>query len=264
MLRKFLLLCLLAGVVACSGTPARHSPDQDLGILWVNYAAEFRAVSLQVYSHAELDLPGFIADTSWSALPGQEDAGHLPPAVIIDVDETAVSNARYQIGRYPHSDRKLYDWSNEQPADPVPGFRQFADAALEAGVTLFFVTNKPCLTIEGVDDACPYEAATIAELREAGVETDREHVLMAGERPEWTKEKLTRREFVARTHRVIMLIGDDLTDFIPCTRPSPAAPCTAPAGRDARERLTYEHADYWGRGWYILPNPMHGSWTVAR
>jgi acid phosphatase len=146
----------------------------------------------------------------------------------------------------------------------MPGFRQFADAARAAGVTLYFVTNKPCLAIEGLDDDCPYETVTIEELREAGVETDRDHVLMAGERKEWTKEKLSRREFVARNHRVIMLIGDDLTDFIPCTRPSAAAPCTASAGRDARERLTYEYADYWGRGWYILPNPMHGSWTSAR
>ena len=263
MLRIIFITGLVAGIMGCSETPARHTPDQDLGVLWVNYAAEFRAVSTQAYRQAEMALPNLVADTSWSALPGQANAADLPPAVILDVDETAVSNARYQIARYPHSDRKLYDWSNEQPADPMPGFRQFADAARAAGVTLFFVTNKPCLSIEGVDDPCPYEKVTVDELREAGVDTDRDHVMLAGEQPGWDKEKLSRREYVAQTHRVIMLFGDDLSDFIPCVRHRPAGNCTEAATLESRLELLNEYEHYFGAGWYMLPNPMHGSWTTV-
>jgi len=24
------------------------------------------------------------------------------------------------------------------------------------------------------------------------------------------------------------------------------------------------HDEYWGRGWFVLPNPMYGSWASAR
>ena len=65
----------------------------------------------------------------------------------------------------------------------------------------------------------------------------------------------------AQTHRIIMLIGDDLGDFIPCVRATPAAPCTEPATADSRQRKIVQFSAYWGNGWYILPNPMHGSWT---
>ncbi len=60
------------------------------------------------------------------------------------------------------------------------------------------------------------------------IETDAAHVMLSEEQG-WTREKSTRREYVARTHRVIMLIGDDLADFIPCVRSSPKAPCAMPS-----------------------------------
>jgi acid phosphatase len=58
-----------------------------------------------------------------------------------------------------------------------------------------------------------------------------------------------------------MLIGDDLSDFIPCVRSSPRKPCTERATIESRDKLAYEHSNYWGAGWFVLPNPMHGSWT---
>jgi acid phosphatase len=60
-----------------------------------------------------------------------------------------------------------------------------------------------------------------------------------------------------------MLIGDDLGDFVPCIRKRPYTPCTDPATRESRDALVREYRDYWGSGWYMLPNPMHGSWTEA-
>ncbi len=60
-----------------------------------------------------------------------------------------------------------------------------------------------------------------------------------------------------------MLIGDDLGDFLPCVRKKPYAPCTDKATAAARTAMVEEHKHLWGNGWYILPNPMHGSWTSA-
>ena len=64
--------------------------------------------------------------------------------------------------------------------------------------------------------------------------------------------------------RFIMLFGDDLGDFLPCVRKRVYAPCTEPATRESRKAAVEKHAKYWGNGWYILPNPMYGSWTSAQ
>ena len=73
----------------------------DLGIAWVRDAAEYRAASLQAYGVAAASLDDKVADATWSALPGQSGAELLPPAVILDVDETAVSNAHFQAALVP-------------------------------------------------------------------------------------------------------------------------------------------------------------------
>ena len=78
------------------------------------------------------------------------------------------------------------------------------------------------------------------------------------------REKLVRRELIAREYRIIMLVGDDFSDFVPCARSSRYAPCTQAGTHASRaaDVLKYEH--FWGHGWYILPGPMHGSWTSFR
>ena len=265
MIRSVSVFFLAFFCTSCTTAPVAHAPEQDLGLLWVKQAAEFEALTRQVYQAAGLALPGFIDDQSWSALPGQEDAEGLRPAIIFDVDETIASNVDFQLTYEPPFENwKHYEWSRSTPSLPVPGFAGFAKAAREAGVELFFVTNRPCELVAGDDDPCPQEQSTIDDVIEAGIDTDAEHVMLAYERDDWTKEKVTRREFVARTHRVIMLFGDDLGDFIPCVRAKPSGPCDMPATAESRRMAVERHAKYWGHGWYVLPNPMHGSWTTVK
>jgi acid phosphatase len=248
-------------VAACATGPAVHSPKDDLGLLWVKHSAEYEAIALQVYQSATDALPGYIEDKSWSALPGQDGAEALPTAVILDVDETVVSNVDFQLEfERPFANWKLDEWARHSAATPIPGVREFVEAARDQGVTVFFVTNRPCQPRAGIDDPCPQKQTTIDGIAEVGLATDAEHVLLSEEQG-WNREKSTRRDFVAQTHRVIMLIGDDLIDFIPCMRSSPKLPCTAAATDASRRSGVADHAQYWGRGWYILPNPMHGSWT---
>ncbi len=254
----------LALVTACASGPQKHSPQDDLGLLWVKHAAEYEAVSRQVYQSATAALPRFIEDKSWSALPDQKDAAALPPAVVLDVDETVVSNVDFQLEyERPFANWKLDEWARNTAAAPITGVREFVEAARDQGVTVFFITNRPCQLIAGVDDPCPQKQTTIDGIAEIGLKTDAQHVLMSEEKG-WNRDKSTRRDFIAQTHRVIMLVGDDLSDFIPCTRSSPKPPCTEAATNASRRNSVAEHARYWGDGWYILPNPMHGSWTSAR
>ncbi|HEX2138257.1 MAG TPA: HAD family acid phosphatase [Woeseiaceae bacterium] len=250
-----------AALAGCAVQPA-GGPDTDLGILWVRDAAEYRALALQAYGEAAEDLPRLIEDRSWSALPGQQNAGELPPAIIFDVDETLVSNVEFQIElEPPFRNSKLDDWNAANEARPVPGAAEFVQLAIDSGVEVFFVTNRPCQAKPGMDKFCPQQDTTIHDLIETGIPANADRVMMAAERPDWTREKKVRRDVIAQDYRVIMLVGDDLGDFIPCVRASVAPPCTESATEALRTATTDAHKRYWGEGWYIIPNPMHGSWT---
>lgn len=250
---------LMSGGCA-TAPPATESLDG--GITWTRYSAEYRAVSMQVFRAATQDLPGYLADTNWSALPSQWNAAALPPAIILDVDETALTNPVFQSEfERPFTDAKLDNWSIEHTATAAPGAKTFLQYAIDRGVQVFFVTNRPCMPKPGTQDPCPQKTSVVDDLLEAGLPATHDNVSLSGERPEWDKEKQRRRDHIAQSHRVVMLFGDDLSDFIPCVRRSPAGDCDEPATAASRRELLMEHQERWGAGWYILPNPMHGSWT---
>lgn len=256
-------------VAACASEPShyedKNDEGDDLGIAWVKDSAEYQAVSLQVFRAATLALPQAISDTSWSALPGQSGAASLPVAIILDVDETSLTNPVFQASfERPFSEKKLDDWSIEHEAVPAPGAKDFLAFAKASGVQIFFVTNRTCVEKAGSNDPCPQKKTVVDDLAEAGLPANYDNVSLSGERPGWGKEKQARRDHIAADYRVIMLFGDDLSDFIPCVRSRPAGDCKAAATDRSRQELTQLHSDMWGAGWYVLPNPMHGSWTSFR
>ena len=261
LVRSSIIIASLLTFTACEPRTVESQPEPQLATLWAAHAAEYQALSMQVYAQATRDLPRLIADESWSALPSREGSAEKPLAVILDVDETVLSGVAMELTLLPFTHLRQYEWSISHKAIPIRGVAEFAKAAREQGVDVFFVTNRPCELVEGNPDTCPQEKSTIDDIFEVGIETDADHVMLVGERPEWNREKLSRREFVAESHRVIMLFGDDYGDFVACSRAKPRAPCTSPATRASRAEALDTYKDYWGNGWYILPNPMYGSWT---
>ncbi|MEQ8204860.1 MAG: HAD family acid phosphatase [Woeseia sp.] len=249
----------------CATTPsAEPEPYTHPGIWWTQQSAEFEAVASQIYRKAGDDLAAKVNDRSWSALPDQTNAEDLQPAIIFDVDETVVSNADFQLILVPpFSDEKLNAWNAANKASGIPGVAEFAAKARAMGVELFFVTNRPCIKDETTGEACPQKAVSTQDVVEAGIPVTEEFVMLSDEKPGWNREKKNRRDEIAKNYRVIMLIGDDLGDFIPCSRRRAVSPCTTGATAQSRQLATAQHRDYWGNGWYILPNPMHGSWTTV-
>jgi 5'-nucleotidase (lipoprotein e(P4) family) len=254
-----LLLALSINLPACAvKTPPKQT---NAGIAWVASSAEYDVLVLQTYQNATRRLDELIADKDWTALPGQQDMAGLPTAIILDVDETSVSNVDFQShieGGFSHEAFDEWQWNN--PAGRMPGAAEFIQAARDKGVTVFFITNRPCNERDFAPGPCPQEEMTLQDLAEGGIKTDKEHLMLVGEKADWTRQKRYRQELISNTHRVIMLIGDDLSDFLPCVRARPVAPCQAASAED-REFMTQKHSDYWGKGWHMLPNPMHGSWT---
>ncbi len=235
-------------LAACaSAAPDRSNLD---ATLWVQTSAEYDAVARSVYFAAARHLPVLLADSSLTAaLEQQQGYEDLPAAVILDVDETALDNSPYQARLLESGEAYASDtwsqWVDEGIAEAVPGAVEFARRAKRLGVTLFYVTNR----------RSHLEAATRANLRDVGfpLGEDQDVLLMRGEKPEWTGAKGSRREVVSGTHRVVMLIGDDLNDFMDADGLSVAE----------RDSLALLHGAYWGERWRMLPNPTYGSWERA-
>ena len=73
--------------------------DLLLATLWTQRSVEYKANALTVFALAKIRLDQALADKSWTAAPGEQkgDLPDLPPAVILDVDETLVDNSLYQV-----------------------------------------------------------------------------------------------------------------------------------------------------------------------
>ncbi len=259
--KLLLAACATAYLFACT-SESNNNSGPDMAILWARDSAEYDALAMQAYRAAGDDLPRLIADKSWTALPGQKKYGQLPPAIIFDVDESLISGAEFQEILVPPFVNSVFDdWNAENTATAVPGAVAFAKLARDQGVELFFVTNRPCEKKPDVSDPCPQQTTTVQDINEAGIPADADHVMLANERADWDREKVIRRNLIGQKYRIIMLIGDDLSDFIPCVRKKVHAPCTEGATAASRQRQVELYSSYWGSGWYVLPNPMHGSWT---
>jgi acid phosphatase len=174
----------------------------------------------------------------------------LPPAVIVDIDETVLDNSYFQArmvrDRTTFSETLWSGWVEEARATPIPGAKAFVDYAAKQRVTVFYVTNR----------MASGEAATRRNLAAHGFPLGEkvDTVLTRGERPEWqASAKGPRRAHIARDYRILLLIGDDLGDFV-------ANAAGTPEERSAR---TASSESWWGRRWIMLPNPTYGSWERA-
>ena len=144
--------------------------------------------------------------------------------------------------RTSYTESAWEEWVRARKAGAVHGAQTFIHAVEGRGVRVFFVSNR----------AAAQEESTVANLRALGLGTDADRVLSPGEHG-WTTDKSARRAFVAERHRVLMLVGDDLGDFVGIARLSPAE----------REVLVHRYADRWLERWLLLPNPSYGSWLRA-
>lgn len=250
---------------ACASTPTALPPpemtataatgahDNLNATLWMQSAAEYQAAALGSYAQARHALDAALADTAINALPVSEQSQgfeSLPPAIITDADETLIDNSPFQARRI--RDGGDFDpatwaaWSNERNARAIPGAVAFAQYAASLGVTLYYVTNR--------DHASEYQA-TADNLRALGfpLADDNSNLLLRGDPRAPGKEKGERRRLVAKDHRVVLLLGDNLGDFLDGIGGDVAA----------RENLIAPYADWWGRRWIMLPNPSYGSWESA-
>lgn len=236
------------GAARPAGTPSFENVH---AALWTASAVEFRASAEQAYRLAHLQLDRALADTSWTAALEQTGSfGGLRPAIILDADETVLDNLAYQarliLSGTMYAAETWDAWVAEAAATAIPGALEFTRYAASKGVRVVYLTNR-----DGKG-----EAATRRNLAALGfpLTDDPDVVLTQNERPEWrASDKGPRRAHVAASHRIVLLVGDNLGDFLSDRRADLA-------GRDS---LYAAHAPWWGERWIMLPNPQYGSWESA-
>lgn len=244
----------LAGIVVlgvslsgCAGSAPR-STDLVNAVLWTQTAPEHDAACVVAYRAARTQLDLALQDNRWTAALEQTGStSGLPPAVIVDVDETVLDNAAYEARLVrdgaEYGDATYSKWCEERKATAIPGAADFCRYATEKGVSIFYITNRK----EGL------KKATEDNLKSVGLPVpDRLNPV----RPPAPKvsDKGPRRAEIAKEYRVLLLIGDNLADFVSVKDGSTS---------DERMALARQHADRWGKQWIMLPNPMYGDWERA-
>lgn len=237
-------LALTTGLTACAQQPAQPSAPQVslsdelvMATAWMQSSGEYAALSHQAFNLARMNL-----DRALSA-PGGD--ARRPPAIIVDVDETVLDNTPYEAWLIANGENyasaSWHQWVEKASAVPMPGAKAFLGYAASRGVDVFYITNRRASETD----------ATLRNLRQVGFpDADSEHFLPRTD----ASDKTARRQRVAQSHWVILLMGDNLGDFS--------------AGFDrataqARRAAANAQADAFGSRYIVLPNPAYGAWEEA-
>lgn len=254
----------LSGVPRVAPPGALKDPVHDNlnAVLWTQTSAEYRALAAQAFNQAARTLAKARADAAFSALPEAEQGkigADAPLAIITDIDETVLDNSAFSVDLIqnpinpalaPAEARKAFeqrwnDWVAQREALPIPGAAELLADAEKNGITVFYITNRKD----------PEKAETCNNLVQAKLPLKdcATQVLTRNDAEGRTKDKGSRRKMVAAGHRVVLVMGDNLGDFLDGVYVSP----------EERAALVDQHAAWWGDRWIMLPNPMYGSWEDA-
>jgi len=239
-MKKYLICGIIAIVLLGSFPHYAFATDEWLNekenlmaALWQQTSSEYRALCYQAFNVArdriQMDLT-----KEWVK----------PRAVIIDLDETVIFNAKFNatgVIREQEYPKEFYEWIASGDATLIPGAGEFLEFIDEEGYTIFYVTNRR--------DECT--DITLQQILDLDLpQAYRENLLMRG--TDHTKQG--RRDKVSEDYVVILYIGDNCVDFLGDYYNESI---------EARKNITDSLHTEWGRKFIILPNPMHGSWQKA-
>jgi len=218
--------------VQAHAEPAVQSVLPD-GVRWVRDAAEYHAALVQVYRAV-------------TARVEQEAAARAPGtwAVVLDADETVISNLDYEIERrragLGFTQESWRQWVARRAATPLPGAARFLARTRELGGRIAVVTNR-------LGSECP---DTEALFRARALAYD---VMLC--RPDGApSDKNPRFEAVAQGTTaaglppldVVAFVGDNILDF--------------PKMRQAVRQEGEAGLAEFGVRFFVVPNPTYGSW----
>ena len=242
---KKISIAVLFFIAACSSSKkvsqSNSTTPQNIAVagkvfasLYQQKAAEYRALCLQAFNIARLRV-----DENLQTTPGK------PRAIITDIDETILDNSAYEVHQTSqgkdYESPSWFEWTAMSNADTVPGAPSFLKYAASKGITIFYITNRDEKERPG----------TLLNLQKFSLpNADNAHLIMR----QGVSSKEIRRQQVATTHDVVLLLGDNLADFSSMYDKKPL---------DERRQNTDEVAATFGKKFIVIPNPVYGDWESS-
>jgi len=249
-----LLLCLIAvpalPAAAADATP-RPANDNLNAVLWDQTSVEAKANAIGAYALAQVRLDQALADKAWTAAPVEQTGSFadLPPAIILDVDDTLLNTSAYQAWNIKagtsFSPTTWTDYVKSQTDVAIPGAVAFTQYAASKGVKVFYVTNR----------SKEEKGPTVEEMKKLGfpMGDNVDTFLASKEQPDWSSAKGTRRAFIAKNYRILLMLGDNLGDFTDDYKGT----------LEQRDKVYSDAAAHWGHDWIVIANPTYGSFESA-
>lgn len=245
-------VCLLStALVGCQQTPPAN--DQLDAVLWTQTSIEHELIYRQLFANATRQLDVALADPHWDALPfAPRNLTGLPPAVVVDIDETLLDNIPLNARDIIHNQVYSYDrwntWVDQAKAQALPGAVAFLQAAQRKGITVYYLTNREHSQVQ----------ATVNNLRLRGFPVSSNDQVLAASTPIGHCEsagygKTCRRQWVAAHARVLLMAGDSLGDFVQAEHNT----------LEAQRQAVAPYINWLGVRWFLLPNPTYGNWYSA-
>lgn len=204
-------------------------------LLFQQTAAEYRALCYQAFNIARTRL-----DDALKKNPHKKNL-----AIITDLDETILDNSAIEAQKIKTGKeidyRDWLTWLNKPGLPTVPGGVEFLQYAGSRGIHIFYISNRD---VKGLQ-------ITLSILRKLQLpDADTSHMLFMGN--DFSKEP--RRQIVMKDYDVVMLLGDNLIDFMKVFE-----------SRTVNERLTTTDSvkNDWGKKFIVLPNAVYGEWEDA-
>jgi 5'-nucleotidase (lipoprotein e(P4) family) len=222
-----------ASATTAAPVPARPQGAETLDVQWVRRSAEYQALVRQVYrlatSQVELAAKGRSPGT-W--------------AVVLDADETIISNLEYQAERARQglgfSQESWTAWVRKREATPLPGVAEFLSRVRALGGRIAVVTNRlvsECADTDAVfrAHALPYDVMLCKPDKGPSDKNQRFEAVRTGTTPAGLPPL-----------DILAFVGDNINDF--------------PGQSQALRQKGPDAFEEFGTRFFVLPNPMYGSW----
>ncbi len=208
---------------------------KQLPVLWMQTAAEYRALCYQAFNIAAWRLE--------KLLKKKKRKEHW--AIVTDIDETILDNSYEEARRIKagkdFNNTDWNNWVNQSAATEVPGAAKFLQWVHQQGIAVFYISNRDTSQV----------MATLINLQKLKLpDADTAHMLfLAG-----TSSKEARRQAVMSKYNIVMLFGDNLNDFTSLFEKKDIA---------TRKTEVDNVQQDWGDKFIVLPNATYGEWESA-
>lgn len=201
---------------------------------WFQTSGEARALYYQGYNIATEKLKKYLKKHS-----------KKPYSIVLDLDETVLDNSPYsaeniKLGK-SYNSTSWDEWVYKAIAQPLPGAKEFLEFANKNKVKIYYISDRKSKHLN----------ATLKNLKDMGLPVQSEDsILLKGDTD---KSKVGRREYVKKHTNLIMLFGDNLSDFEEFSESSIS---------DRNNKVNDLYKEF-GEKFIIFPNPMYGAFETA-